>query len=1072
MLACARVFRDSLARQARSQHLTEAELALLWECRSAADCGMSQSELAKALAVSPAQVSGLVERLRRSGLLQSRRSENDRRRQYWRLTPRGTKALQDIQALMADWVRRLDNRLGIAESDLLGDLLEQMQAALRGPREDGGKPAATGRTPRLEPSEENTSEKDPCDAESRSDHGAFDCRIDGDGPIFVDTKVGTALATAPGTDPPPPSFEPRPSGPVPAASLISGLVSLVLLLMAVIAAGSGCSRAYYRRQADQEVYNLIGCATRDPRWDLKDYRIQPCPAARHFDPFNPDCPPMPPDDPTSHRLMHCVDCKRGWPCWHCYGNTRFVENPRWPASLPRGPDGVVVLDRTKAVRLALLHSPDYQTELEDLYFSALDVTFERFRFDFQFFGGHSTFFTADGPARPGGPQSLLEVDNFLRVQKLLATGGELTAGLANSLVWQFAGPDEYSALTILDFSLVQPLLRGAGRAVALESLTLAERGLLANVRQMERFRQGFYAQVITGRSPGIGPSPGGFTVAGLLPTGGAGAAGILSLMEDQVRIRNQRINVAGLRDALDQLEAAYEADRIDRFQVDLARQSLYGVQSQLLTITTAYEDRLDAYKIAIGLPPDVPVKIDDPLLNRFDLIDPKLTAIQDDLSALLAQLRDGGPRALEKQAPQARGESAPPAEGNAESVSNRIETIQRQSAEVLGMVQQDFQALSEVLPRRFGDLKRLAAREESTRGDVDPSAIQTEALEHRVAELKEDFARQSQQLQRTLTLLEEVQGRLAPTDAPAATPPAQDSDRHGPAKAASPPAIDELVRALLVQLSTQLSEISLTQARVRLETIVLVPIDLPMDEAVNIARAHRLDWMNARAGLVDAWRQIEIAANALRSDLDVTFSGDIRTTDNNPVRFRGTTGRLRVGLEFDAPLARLVERNAYRTTLINYQRARRAYYSFEDRVSQGLRNTLRLLRLSQLNFELRRAGVRVAINQVDYTRERVARPPKPGETTTPSPTLARDLTGAFAGLLNAQNTFLAEWVDYEAQRMNLDFELGTMQLDACGQWIDPGAVEPGKTPSEDRPEELPVPQGLPMAELTETGENS
>jgi hypothetical protein len=76
-------------------------------------------------------------------------------------------------------------------------------------------------------------------------------------------------------------------------------------------------------------------------------------------------------------------------------------------------------------------------------------------------------------------------DNRYRIEKLTATGGELVVGFANSLMWQFAGPDNYSAESILDFSLVQPLLRRGGRARVMERLTISERSLLANVRQMQ-----------------------------------------------------------------------------------------------------------------------------------------------------------------------------------------------------------------------------------------------------------------------------------------------------------------------------------------------------------------------------------------------------------------------------------------------------------------------------------------------------------------------------------------------------------------------------------------------------------
>jgi len=200
--------------------------------------------------------------------------------------------------------------------------------------------------------------------------------------------------------------------------------------------------------------------------------------------------------------------------------------------------------------------------------------------------------------------------------------------------------------------------------------------------------------------------------------------------------------------------------------------------------------------------------------------------------------------------------------------------------------------------------------------------------------------------------------------------------------------------------------------------------------------------MNARAALVDSWRQVEIAANALESDLNLTFSGDINTTGNNPVRFRSSTGRLQVGVEFDAPLTRVAERNAYRTAQIAYQQTRRDYYAYEDRVNQALRGNLREIRLTEVNFEIRRALVEVAANQVELTRIQLARPPqKVGEAF--SPTTARDLVSAYQGLLSAQNDFVDAWVTYEVQRMNLDFDLGTMQLDDNGMWIDPGPIDEG-----------------------------
>jgi hypothetical protein len=245
----------------------------------------------------------------------------------------------------------------------------------------------------------------------------------------------------------------------------------------------------------------------------------------------------------------------------------------------------------------------------------------------------------------------------------------------------------------------------------------------------------------------------------------------------------------------------------------------------------------------------------------------------------------------------------------------------------------------------------------------------------------------------------------------------------------------------LTELSADVLELLLIQARARTESITLVPIELTSDDAFEIARVNRRDWMNARANLVDTWRLIQFNANLLESGLDLVFSGDVSNTGDNPLRLDGNTGRLQVGVQFDAPLTRLSERNTYRLAQIEYQQARRNYYEFVDRVAQGLRETIRTIDLNQLNFELRRAAVQVAIAQVELARLRLQEPPKPEVEAVFGPTTANDLVNALSALLTTQNDFLSVWINYEVQRRTLDFDLGTMQLDADGTWLDPGPIE-------------------------------
>ena len=514
----------------------------------------------------------------------------------------------------------------------------------------------------------------------------------------------------------------------------------------VLAPMAGCSRSRARLRADQEAYCLLDQKSTVAGGDIGDYRIGIVPTSRMYDADNPDCPPMPPDDPTSHRYLECVDGKRGAKCWREAPRTPWVDPPNWRATLPLDAGGRLVLDTQAAVRLGLGNDPDFQQELEELYLSALDVSFERFRFDTQLFGGASTNFVAEGAVYNGGESSSeLTVSpssqtlgpspsNRWRLEKLTATGGEMVVGLANTFMWQFAGPNTNNVNTLLDFSIVQPLLRGGGRVRVLERLTVAERTLLANVRAMERFRREYYLNVLTGRSTSGGPrrrggllggaglanfagvnlqvgnfGGGGFNGSG----GGAGVAGAqsaggyLGLLQTRQVLANQRANVAALRDSTLQLEASYDAGRIDRFQVDLARQALFNAQSQLLRAEADYETTLDNFKVDLGLPPDLVILVEDPLLDRFELLSPEVTNLQEDVAQVLlneeavpAEGGESGEQSAAEGPALVEALEVVPAEPTRAEPSAEAQRLLEDAAGQLAVVEEDVRKLLAAAPAR------------------------------------------------------------------------------------------------------------------------------------------------------------------------------------------------------------------------------------------------------------------------------------------------------------------------------------------------------------------------------------
>ena len=151
-----------------------------------------------------------------------------------------------------------------------------------------------------------------------------------------------------------------------------------------------------------------------------------------------------------------------------------------------------------------------------------------------------------------------------------------------------------------------------------------------------------------------------------------------------MRIRNQAANVSQLQQSLDRLEVAYEGGATRRGDVDRTRQSLYDSQSGLLALNASYETRLDTYKISMGVPPDLDVRIEDPLLAKFDLISPKLTETRNTVMELLKRLRtqlDQGQLVPEQQ-------------------FGELTTIRQDATNELQIVANDMRRLEQALPDR------------------------------------------------------------------------------------------------------------------------------------------------------------------------------------------------------------------------------------------------------------------------------------------------------------------------------------------------------------------------------------
>jgi hypothetical protein len=761
---------------------------------------------------------------------------------------------------------------------------------------------------------------------------------------------------------------------------LCGVLFLVWVLLL-----TGCSNRIDPAVADREVRALLGDAPFF-EWEVDPYSRLAAPSGNQF-------PLSPADDPDARKVTLRIQQEDA----HEDGNQSIkLESGKWREKLPLLENGNILLDLETSMKLALLHSREFQAQKEELYLSALSVTYERFRLQ------PKPFFGVSGEVADIGEGSESALDSRIQTgfSGVAEQGATWVASLASRLSVELSEGTAELGGSLANLTITQPLLKGASKRIYRERLTLAERRLLNDARSMEQFRQGFFLGLATGSNPSRGPGQSG--LASSSSQFSSSVSGYLGLLQDAQRIRNQEANVAKLRDSLAQLEAAFEAGRIgNRLQVDQARQALFGGQSGLLASKASFESRLDGFKQSMGLPPDLLVQVDEGYVEQFRLTDVQLVAMQEYLNRLLLFIRNP---------------DETPAKEDLAIFGREALSMKKEVEESLAGFLADRAVLKVAIPSRKKWYAQLRGRSDLQELGMGAEAFGDDELDRVVSDLDATSVRLRDQFSAywenlgellssidTLTL-DQVRGRLAES---------------------------------LNELTGMFLELSLARASARLESIVMEEVEVDARKAWKIASVERLDWMNARAALVDVWREADLARDDLRTDLDLVLSGDLGSDQLGSGHFQSSESRVRVGLELDSPLSKVYERNQYRAVLIQYQQARRQYLAFEDDVLRSLRNFNRLAKLNQLNFELSRAAVRGAISQVDLARLRLSEPPQPGRNAQFGATTARDLVNALNDLLDASNAFLQVWVGYEAMRMRLDYELGVMKLTEQGLWVDP-----------------------------------
>lgn len=757
------------------------------------------------------------------------------------------------------------------------------------------------------------------------------------------------------------------------------VTSGALASLCALALLGGCSRAAYRARADRDSYGILGERQTDKRWDIPDRTVAPAETSRLRDRTNPDRGPLPPDDPAAQFYMRYPYKFTGWKGWGVRGQLPTVEQPAWLACLPRDERGNVVLSRETALSLALLHSREYQSEVERVYLQALALSLERFQFDVQAFAGTGSTYNHRGNSSLPGESNTLTIDNTAGLTRNLAAGGQLLADFANQFVWEFTGKDVSLASSGLLFSFTQPLLRGAYKQVRLENLTQTERNVLYAVRSFARFRRIFYVDIMSDN-------------------------GFLNLVQQLQQLRNAEFNLAGLERSYEEHQELAAAGLVAPVQVDQVFQTYQQARFSLLQSQLGFQSALDGYKLILGLPPQLEVTLDRSLLAQFELNDPRLDELRDQAEQLnLTLLQPDDPPALETLGPY----------------YEQLAEYQTALTGVIDQIDAEYRRWQDILARtpEPPTAPPRPAQAGSAGDGLGGRAVRDEAAE---------LARQKQLAERLKASLAELRKELA-EDARGVT-----QARGALAEENRLASWQALQRQVNQDFRSALTDALVIQTQVRVYLIELTPLKLDQERAAQWAIDQRLDLMNERAFVMDAYRKVEVAGNALQAGLNVNLSANLLTDPSiaNPIRFDASENRYTAGFAFDSPLTRRLERNAFRAAQIQYQQIRRRYMAAEDAIRRDLRRGLRALEINRFQFEISRQQLVVAARQLDEAQLTL----RGGGNNDRSATLY--LLSAFQSLLAAKNSLIGGWVAYESSRMDLLRDLDWMEFDDQGVWIN------------------------------------
>ena len=351
-------------------------------------------------------------------------------------------------------------------------------------------------------------------------------------------------------------------------------VFLILLPLTLSMAATGCqSPGAYRQEADHVAQDIIRKKQKEALNTTEPFYIER------------------PVDILRRRLLMDQNLPYAGP--ESLGTDQLRPADHWPETgypvpvFSSGPEAIILpqkplsLSLTQALQVAARNNFGYQTKKERVFRAALDLDLERDAFRNTFLGQVKYLLSTDrsGDRTVSGTETSGTVGWGRKLTKGTELSGALAVDLANLLTMGGASSLGLAA----DASVSIPLLRGSGKHIVREPLTQAERNVIYAIYDFERFKRTFAVGV---------------------------ARDYLSVLQQIDEVRNAEENYRSLIASARRSRGLADAGRLPEIQVDQAVQNELRARNRWILSNEQLENRLDAFKTAIGLPPDARIELD------------------------------------------------------------------------------------------------------------------------------------------------------------------------------------------------------------------------------------------------------------------------------------------------------------------------------------------------------------------------------------------------------------------------------------------------------------------------------